>query len=206
MAPAAVSMVVAAVGAAMTRFVTGPLLLGVVAVEPGENCGESEEDTVHDAECEAGLEHSAGFVRADLEASDMGGPEDPETDVPCGARDDVATVGASDEPQVVYSGDKGAEEAEVDQPNETRIGAAPMVAEECEQRPDEAQHRNDKEDKDVIRRQDVVGGGGVHEVAQHAHGWNLAIGATGWSAFVASQVAPPSKRRNILVRVPGLPE
>jgi hypothetical protein len=46
----------------------------------------------------------------------------------------------------------------------------------------------------------------VHEVAQHAHGWNLEIGATGWSAFVASQVAPPSKRRKRLVRVPGLPE
>lgn len=181
-APAAVSVVVAAAGAVAARLVAVLLLLRAVAVEPGEDGGEGEEDAVHDAEGEGGLEHGARLVGADVEAVDAGRPEDAEADVPPVARDDVGAVGARDEAQVVDGGDEGAEEAQVDQSHEARVGAAAVVAEEGEQRPDEAQNRHDKHDEDEVRRQDVVAGVAVYEVAQHAHGWYLEIGERRQSA------------------------
>jgi hypothetical protein len=91
--------------------VPGVLGGGLVAVEPGQDGGEEEEDAVHDAEGEAGLEHGAGLVGADRDAVAVEVAEDAEVDVVLVAGGDVGTVGAADPAEVVDCCDECADEA-----------------------------------------------------------------------------------------------
>lgn len=97
--------------ARVVRLAVVPRVLGdAVAVEPGEHGGEEEEDAVHDAEREAGLEHGARLVGVDRDAVAVEGPEYPEADVVARPAD-VGAVGAGDETEVVDCCDEGADES-----------------------------------------------------------------------------------------------
>lgn len=112
--PAAVPAPGAVPAVAPARVVRLAVVAGVlgdaVAVEPGEHGGEEEEDAVHDAEREAGLEHGARLVGVDVDAVAVEGPEYPEADVVARPAD-VGAVGAGDEAEVVDGCDEGADEA-----------------------------------------------------------------------------------------------
>lgn len=141
-------------------------------VHPGERRGEEEEDAVHDAQGEAGLEHAAGLVRVQAQVAARVIAEGPQRDAPVDGADDGA-VGAGDEAQRVDAGDEGADEAQIDQGNELRVGAAAVVAEQGEDGPEHGDHGDDKEDHDVVGRQLVVAHEAVDEVGQYAQRGNL---------------------------------
>ena len=97
--------------ARVVRLAVVPRVLSdAVAVEPGQHGGEEEEDAVHDAEGEAGLEHGARLVGVDVDAVAVEGPEGPKVDVVARAPD-AGAVGARDEPEVVDCCDEGADES-----------------------------------------------------------------------------------------------
>lgn len=112
--PAAVPAARAVPAVSAARVVRLAVVLRVlgdaVAVEPGEDGGEEEEDAVHDAEREAGLEHGARLVGVDRDAVAVEGPEYPEADVVARPAD-VGAVGAGDEAEVVDGCDEGADES-----------------------------------------------------------------------------------------------
>lgn len=97
--------------ARVVRLAVVPRVLAdAIAVEPGEHGGEEEEDAVHDAEGEAGLEHGARLVGVDVDAVAVEGPEYPEVDV-VGRPADAGAVRAGDEAEVVDRCDEGADES-----------------------------------------------------------------------------------------------
>lgn len=109
--PAAGRAVPAVSPARVVRLAVVPRVLAdAVAVEPGEHGGEEEEDAVHDAEGEAGLEHGARLVGVDADAVAVEGSKRPEADVVARPAD-VGAVRAGDEAQVVDSSDEGADES-----------------------------------------------------------------------------------------------
>lgn len=83
----------------------------VVAVDPGQDGSEEEENAVHDAECEAGLEHCAGLVGINFEAIAAEGAEDAKVDVVGRAGGNVGAVGASYKAEVVDTCNECANEA-----------------------------------------------------------------------------------------------
>lgn len=83
----------------------------VAAVDPGQHSGEEEEDAVHDAEREAGLEHRARLVGVDVEPRAVELAEDAKVDVVAVAAHDVGAVGVRDEAEVVDACDERADEA-----------------------------------------------------------------------------------------------
>lgn len=112
--PAPVPAAGAVPAVAAARVVRLAVVLGVLAdalaVEPGEHGGEEEEDAVHDAKGEAGLEHGARLVGVDVDAVAVEGPEYPEADVVARPAD-AGAVRAGDEAEVVDRCDEGADES-----------------------------------------------------------------------------------------------
>jgi len=109
-APAAGAVPAVAAARVVRLAVVAGVLADAVAVEPGQDGGEEEEDAVHDAEGEAGLEHGARLVGVDGDAVAVEGPKRPEGDVVARARH-VGAVGARDESEVVDGRDEGADES-----------------------------------------------------------------------------------------------
>lgn len=105
-----VRLAIVALGRARPAGVATAARRHVAAVDPGEHGGEEEEDGVHDAEGEGGLEHGAGFVGVDAEARAVVGAEDAEVEVVGRAGRDGDAVCVGDEAEVVDAGDEGADE------------------------------------------------------------------------------------------------
>lgn len=124
-----------------------------VAVEASQNTGDEEEDAVHDAEGEGGLEHGARLVGAGVQGGDRGAAEGAEADVVGVAARDVGAVGRGDEAQGPDGADEGADEQEVDGGDEGGVGGGAVVAEEGVDGPGQGQHRHDEEHQDVVGRQ-----------------------------------------------------
>lgn len=78
-----------------------PLVGAPAAVEPGQHGGDEEEDAVHDAEGEAGLEHGAGLVRVDRDAVAVEAAKDAKVHVVLVAAAYARAVGAAYEAEVV---------------------------------------------------------------------------------------------------------
>lgn len=148
-----------------------PRLLDLVMIpmDPRQDRRDEEEDAIHDTKRPAGLEHRARLVRVDIQRIDT---PTQKAKVVIG----VAAVDVLDEAQVVHAGDEGAHEAEVDEPDEARVGAAAVVREEREERPGEREDRDDEEDQDVVWRQLVGVVVDMHEGGEHAHGGDLCNG------------------------------
>lgn len=146
---------------------------GAVAVEPSQDGGEEEEDAVHDAKGEAGLEHGASLVDRGVDAVvGVGGTKGTKVEVEAAAGGDVDTVGLGDVAQVPDGGDECADEAEIDDGDEQGVGGRAVVAEEGEDGPGEREHRDDEENKYVVGRQGVDFDIAVDEPGEHAHGWD----------------------------------
>lgn len=139
-------------------------------MHPSKHGGEKEHDCVHDAKCEAGLEHGAPLVGSNVDAGPGNGPT-PAAGAPC-APVPGGAVGLSDESQEVDGGDEGSDEGEVDERDEHRVGAAAVVGEEGEAGPGKGEDGDDEEDQDVVGRQGVALDVDVDEPGQHAHAWD----------------------------------
>lgn len=131
-----------------------------VAVQPGEDGGEEEEDGVHDAEGEARLEQGARLVGVDADAVAVDA-EEAEVDGVGRAVGDVGAVGAGDEAEVVDAGDEGADEACGGREEEERL-AAWIVSANCEGWERETERRRahtqiNKRDESRIGAAPVVG-------------------------------------------------
>lgn len=108
--PAAGAVPAVAAARVVGLAVVPRVLADALAVEPGQHGGKEEEDAVHDAEGEAGLEHGARLVGVDVDAVAVEGPERPEVDVVARAPD-AGAVRARDESEVVDGCDEGADES-----------------------------------------------------------------------------------------------
>lgn len=154
---------------------------GAVAVEPGEDGGEEEEDAVHDAKGEAGLEHGARLVDRGVDAVvRVGRAKGPKVDIEATAGADVYAVGVGNVAQIPDSGDEGTHKAEIDNGDKQGIGGRAVVAEEGEDGPGEREHRDDEQDEYVVGRQRIVLDVAVDEPGQHAHGGNLREKEVSW--------------------------
>ena len=141
-----------------------------------QQTGDEEEDAVHDAEGEAGLEHGARLGRADVQAVDGRAAQRAEGDGVRRAGGHVRAVGVRDEAQLVHAGDQGADEAQVHEGHEERVGARAVVREERRDGPGGREHGHDEQDQDVVRGEGVGDSVDVDEVGQHAEGGDLCGG------------------------------
>ena len=154
-----------------------------------------EEDAVHDAEREARLEHGARLVDAEAHRRQRAAAKRAQVDVDRRvARDDGDAVRVGDEAQLVDAGDEGADEGEVDEPDEARVVA---VREDGEQRPREREHRHDEQDQNVVGREQVGLDIAVHEEGEHAHDGDLVRGG----GVISIAVLAAGGRKGRLTRV-----
>lgn len=167
--PAAAPVPVVAVAASLV--VHHPIVS--ITVQDGENGGDEEEDAVHDAEGEAGLEHSARLVDGDVDSVEVGRTEDAKTLIIRAACLNVGAVGARDPTEVVHAGDQSANEAEVDETDEARIGLATVVAEQGEDGPGRAEDRDNEQYQNVCRSEEVVLIVAADKVGKHSEKGNL---------------------------------
>lgn len=149
------------------------LCLGLAAMYPRQYSCAEEKEAVHDAECEARLEHAARLVDADIEGIDPGAPKNTEAKIGRRPSRDIDTVDVGDEAQVIDTRNKGANETEIDKCDELGVRRASVVREQREERPGKAEHRNNEQDQDIVRRQKVAFDVAVDEVGQHAHSGDL---------------------------------
>lgn len=125
--------------------------------EQRKDRGEEEEEDVHDAKGEAGLEHGAVLVDVQGPAAAQAaapGAEDAEVDVEA-AGGEVATVRPGDLAQHDDAGDETPHEAKVHKGHEDGRVLRSVVREHGRDRPDRRQHRRDEEDEDEVGRQGV---------------------------------------------------
>jgi len=120
------------------------LLLAAPPHHQRQKTRDGKENAVHDPEHEAGLQHRARFVRVHAYAR-TGRRKPDEGDVPEGGGGGGA-VGVRDEAQLVDGADEGADEEQVDEGYEERIGLGAVVGEERAEGPAGAQHGDDEED------------------------------------------------------------
>lgn len=134
------------------------------AVDEQHEEGEEEEDAVHDAEGEAGLEQRAVLVDVDVEAIERHAADLAQRDIQARGLGDGAAALVGDEAQLVHGGDQGTDEAEINQGHEERVALCAAVAEEGVDAPCCAEDRDDEQDEDECWSEDVMGSVEVDEV------------------------------------------
>jgi hypothetical protein len=153
-----------------------PLPFPVLAAKDGgEQAGEEEEYAVHDAEGPARLEHGARLVGGDAIGVEVGLGEDAQGERVALGRGAGAIV-AADVAQGADAADEGADDAQVDEGDEVGVVARAVVGEEGEDAPDGGEDGDDEEDEDGGGREAVLLVVDVHEVGEHAEGWDLGRG------------------------------
>jgi len=175
MAPTVAPAPAAAPVMMMRRLAVVSLLaLGrVVAVDDGHHRRDEEEDGVHDTEREARLEHAARLVDADVKRVEGRASQDAEIRLVRAVGRDRGAVHARDKAEIIDSRDEGADESQVDEADEARVGAGPVVAEQGEKGPGEAEDGDDEKNEDVVGRHLVVLEVVVDEPGEHAHARDL---------------------------------
>lgn len=104
-------------------FLNNHLLILAAPHEQQQKRGRDEEDDVHDAEREAGLEHGARLVHIEPEAAITAKAAGVQRDGEGARRGKVRTVGLGDGAQFEDTRDQGTGKAEVDEGDEE--GGAP---------------------------------------------------------------------------------
>lgn len=136
---------------AAPALVHNPFIL-VIAMQNGQHRRHKKEDAVHDPQRKTGLEHGARLVDGNVDAVEARAPKDAEGLVNAAARFDAGAVGLCDPAEVVDACDQGANEAQVDEADEARVGLGAVIAEEREDGPGCPQDGDNEEDEDVVGR------------------------------------------------------
>lgn len=127
---AAAAAVAVAVGVRLAVVRSAVALASAITVQTGQDAGNEEEHTVHNAERERRLEHRARLVDVGVIVGHRSRAKGPEADVVGIAARDARAVGGRDEAQRVHGADEGADEEQVDHRHEGRVRRRAVVAEE----------------------------------------------------------------------------
>lgn len=106
-----------------------------IAVQTRENAGDEEEDAIHDAEREGGLEHSARLVNVSVPVGNGGAAKGTEADVVGVAARNMRAVGSGNHAQRPHRSDKSAHKQKIEDGNEGRVGGRAVVAKQRVDRP-----------------------------------------------------------------------
>ncbi len=145
-----------------------------------QNARNEKENTVHDPERKAGLEHRALLIGTKMQPVYIGAAENAEVDLVGVPRCHAGAVFACDAAQLVDACDERGDEAEVDEGYEEGVVFRTVVGEEGADCPGGGEDGHDEEDEDVVGCQGVVASVDVDEVGQHAEGGDLERRVVSW--------------------------
>jgi len=146
------------------------LLPAATTDKHSEQTGDEKENTVHDAERPAGLQHRASLVDRKAIAAIGHGAENAKAGCVGVVCCDRGALVAADASESVDGANEGTNEEEVNDGDKEAVGFGTVVGEEGCDGPDGTEDRDDEEHEDRVGCQGVGLHVEMHEVGEHSKG------------------------------------